>query len=282
MRKFVIFLVTTAFLVFLASCTSVVSSQPEENTTSETGAVRVYLTDRPVSDVDSLYVDINGASYHYETDSTEVTEEVDIATSLDLLSLAGTEMRLFDMEIPDGATLVYIALTIEDATAVVKGEEVGVTVLGKNTKILIHQRVSSDTSVILDFDVSRSLIEAGNPARPTYMLKPVLKSYTVKGSERRYTVEGMLEDGEGNPIARAVVVLTPEDESTVTRVTLSRREGDFHIRHVEEGNYKLFIFKDFEIPENEQSILDILSASDYSTEVQVDGDVDLGTIVISD
>ena len=280
MKKFVVFFALTTLLVFLASCTSMISSQSEENISS--GAVRVYLTDRPVSDVDSLYVDINGASYHYETDSTEVTQDVDIATSLDLLSLAGTEMRLFDMDIPDGATLVYIALNIEDATAVVKGEEVGVTVLGKNTKILIHQRVSSDTSVILDFDVSRSLVETGNPANPKYKLKPVLKPYTVKRNERGYTIEGILEDGEGNPIRRAVIVLTPEDESTVTRITLSRKEGDFHIRHVEEGNYMLFIFKDFEIPEDGQSILDILSTSDYSTEVQVDGNVDLGTIVISE
>ncbi len=237
--------------------------------------VGVYLTDRPLKDVESLEVYIDGASYHYETDSTALTVNVELSTTVDLVSLAGEEMELFEMDIPEGATLVWISLNIEDATVTISGEEYPVKVVGKDVKIMIHQ-VISDGDLILDFDVSRSLVEAGSPFHPFYILKPVLVPFVGHGSHPIYTVEGKVyEDGE--PVFRALVALLDED-STSLRTTLTRRDGSFRIRGVKSGEYELYVFSNPSILSG-GDLLDELDSADYSTDVSVDdSDVDLGVI----
>ena len=282
MRKYILISVTV-LLMILTGCMLTTTSGTGGESTSERGIAKVYLTDRPVGDLEALFVEISGARYHYELDSTEVTLPVDLATTVDLLSLSGTEIELFDLgDIPPEATLVWIGLNLESATAQISGEEKSVEILGRETKIMVHQKVGTETDVILDFDVGESLIEAGPEFSPFYMLKPVIKPVLKRsgeGEKNVYDVEGILVTPDGTPIPRAAVVLLPTDESTVLRTTLSRRDGSFRIIGVESGEYELWIFADAPILGEGESYTDLTPSTVLSIEVS-GADVDLGEIVV--
>ncbi len=141
MKKFVYLIAVAALLLLLASCQQISQEEPSQDQETSKATVEVYLTDRPVSEVEKLYVDIENVKYKYETSEGATVVETGVSMqNVDLLSLAGTEVIFFDMDIPEGATLVYVELEVPDATVVMNGKEHEVIVVKGSARIMIKEK----------------------------------------------------------------------------------------------------------------------------------------------
>jgi len=255
MKKAVYIFLAALLLVLLSSCTQIGNLQNEEENTVEQESAAVYLTDRPLADVDQLIVSIPSVTYHFEIEGEASDVTVNVATEVDLLSLAGTEVKFFDLsQIPEDATLAWIGMNIADATAVVDGEEYPVKVPSDMIKVLVNATVSSDTEVVLDFDVSRSLIYIPSPVKEfRYILKPVITHYMR--NKHMAKVYGKVTDEDGNAVDFALITLTKEDESTPMRFTLTSRKGFYMMGGIMEGKYTISVYTDYTLPESEDGSL---------------------------
>ena len=282
-KVFILLLASIVLIVFLASCTET-AAQAEEETSeststtsttveSSTVSIPVYLTDKRVSGVESIYVDISGISYAYEASGEASVESVSTdLKNIDLLSLSGTEMEWFEMRLPEDAELRWIEFGIDSATAVVGGMEVSVEVPHGKIKVVYRGRFNEGEELVLDFDMSQSLVRTG---RGMYKLKPVIKPFKRRHGEKdMYTISGKVEE-TGDPLAGVIVGLL--DESTVVRSTYTDDEGKFKLRYVKEGTYTLNIYDITSLPDGSE-LTDIEAT--YSTEVYVKGDMNLGEIDI--
>ncbi len=285
-KLFVLALASIFLMVFLSSCTETTAQAGEEATgesttttsttvESSTLSVPVYLTDKKVSGVESIYVDISGISYTYEASGE--ASVVSVSTSLknvDMLSLSGTEMEWFEMRLPEGAELRWIEFGIDSATAVVGGVEVSVEVPHGKVKVVYEGKFDKGEELVLDFDMSQSLVRTG---RDMYKLKPVIRPFKRKHGERdMYTISGEVE-GSGVPLSGVIVALLKE--GTVVRSTYTNREGEFKLRCVKEGTYTLNVYDIDSLPDGSE--LTDMEAS-YSTMLYVNEDVDLGDIDIEE
>ncbi len=288
------FIAALTVLLVLSSCTGIF----QNGETTPTG-ISLYLTDRPAVEVDKLWVDINGIAYHYKMeDGTEETLTSDAATTVDLLSLAGTEVKFVDLsDIPLGATIVWIGFNIEDATVVVGENKYDVMISGERGanatetvndrtyfKVMINEEVTSDLEFVFDFDAAQSLRYVRG--RNEYKLIPVI------GHWHRYrhqehglaVIKGKIVDSTGEPVKHAGIYLLDSNESTIVRATYSRSDGEFHLRGIKTGSYKLKVTTT--LPDDD--VVDLLNwvliNTAYSTDVtvsDVDEEIDLGNIEIS-
>ncbi len=285
-KLFIVVLAVIATLMLLSSCAEATNPEAGSGATGESTVVAekisipVYLTDKRILDVNKLLVDITGVKYKWvypDTDEGSMMSVVADLRNVDLLSLAGSEMEWFDMDIPEGAELQSVEFKVSSATAVIDGEEEAVQVPSDKIKVLVNgMAFSTGEGLLIDFDVSQSLVKAGKK----YILKPVVKAfkkYKKKGGkEETYTVSGTVTES-GSPVSGAIIALLDEEESTVVRSTLSMKNGMFKLRGVEEGDYKLNVYMIGTLSEG--SDLTDYEAS-YSTNLHVDEDIDLGVVDI--
>ena len=100
---------------------------------------------------------------------------------------------------------------------------------------------------ILDWDVQKSIVEAGSSG--AYNLKPVIRMIAEVNSG---TIEGRIADTDETttnliPIANAVVTAyNDSDTSFVTAIssTYTNEEGNFSLKGLPKGSYKLKVEKD--------------------------------------
>ena len=269
-------LVFVALLAFLASCTEAVTQEGETagestETVNESSmvSVPVYLTDKRVSDVERVYIDISDVEYTYEAsgDASTVNISTDL-TNIDLLSLSGSEMKWFEMELPEGAEFKEIEFKVDSATAVVEGEELSIKVPSGKVKIIYTGMFAEGEDLVLDFDLSRSLVKT----KKGYILKPVIKAFKrCRGEMDMYTISGEVKES-GEPLIGAIVALLDESESTVVRSVYTRDEGKFKIRMIKEGTYTLNVYDIGVLPEGSE-LTEVDSV--YSTKLYVDKDKEI-------
>ncbi len=270
-----------ALLAFLTSCTEAVTQ--EVGTTGESTetvnessmvSVPVYLTDRKVSDVESVFVDITGIKYTYEASGESTSVEVSTSlNNVDLLSLSGSEMEWFDMELPEDAELKWIEFEVSAATAVVGGVNASVEIQSGKVMLTLDWQFEDGDEVVLDFDLSQSLVQTG---RGYYILRPMinpLKRHRNREGEYEdmYTISGKVEES-GGPLVGAIVALLDESESTVVRSVYTRDGGKFKISMVKEGTYTLNVY-DIEVLPEGSELIEIDSV--YSTKLYVDKDKEI-------
>ncbi|WP_197073319.1 DUF4382 domain-containing protein [Marinitoga sp. 1155] len=212
--------------------------------------VKVLLTDRPVSEVDSLWVYIKDFTYTYETvDGETVTSTpISIEKEYDILSLAGTETTLFNFEIPENSTLVNLKMTVKDATVTIAGEDHSVILMKSDILIPnVDINIGEGGELVLDFDVVRSLHQMGN--NDIYKLSPVLKPTFRRGNANDlYLVKGNITDNS-TPVSKAIVTIS--DDSTLLRITFSDKNGNFHLGKYKNGNYTINVYTNINLPDED-------------------------------
>ncbi|KLO24373.1 hypothetical protein X274_03985 [Marinitoga sp. 1155] len=247
MKKIAYILLVLLILSFsLISCVANVN----EDADVVNSTVKVLLTDRPVSEVDSLWVYIKDFTYTYETvDGETVTSTpISIEKEYDILSLAGTETTLFNFEIPENSTLVNLKMTVKDATVTIAGEDHSVILMKSDILIPnVDINIGEGGELVLDFDVVRSLHQMGN--NDIYKLSPVLKPTFRRGNANDlYLVKGNITDNS-TPVSKAIVTIS--DDSTLLRITFSDKNGNFHLGKYKNGNYTINVYTNINLPDED-------------------------------
>jgi hypothetical protein len=221
--------------------------------------VPVYLTDNPSFDIEQLQVKISDVTYHYSLNGEgyDATATL-LENEFDLLSLAGTEVQFFEMELPEGAELDWIRLYVDAATAVVNGQSETVNIPSRKIKIIKPIIVQSGDEIVLDFDVARSLrvVQGKNQ----YILRPVIVPYHRERHEYehgpgegeeyryRYEVEGELKETLAG--TTCLVALFEGETSSATLVDLEITDDDFSFEELKEATYTLYVYSEFTLPED--------------------------------
>ncbi|WGS64936.1 DUF4382 domain-containing protein [Marinitoga aeolica] len=265
-----------SFLLLILSFSLVGCFSEKVPSATKNVSLDVLLTDRPVSDIDELHVFIKDIYFTYELngesfESTPVT----INKDYDILSLAGTEVTLFSLDIPEGSELGTIHMDVEqEATVIITNNNYTATVAA-NGKLVIPNAgidVNADGELVIDFDAASSLKQIGNTNN--YKLIPVLKpSFRRKNSTDIFAIKGKVLDVSENPVSKAIITLsaTITNEPTIIRVSLTNKDGEFYLGKHENGKYDINLYTNVILPEDGEINFDSL-ASDYSTTLYINSE----------
>ncbi|MBM7558427.1 DUF4382 domain-containing protein [Marinitoga litoralis] len=270
MKKNYVLILLFTLIVLLSSCFNV------DKLNDEKINLKVLLTDKPISNIDSLFVHIEDIYFTYELNGESFeTTPVTINKDYDILSLAGTEVSLFNFEIPEGAELGVIHMDVnKNATAVINDDEKNV-IVAANGKLVVPNvgiNVNYDGELVIDFDVARSLKITGNG----YKLIPVLKpSFRRKNATDIFSIKGKVLDVSENPVSKAIITLsaTITDEPTIIRVSISNKYGEFYLGKHPNGEYDIKIYTNINLPDDENSDINFDDfVTDFSTTVIINSD----------
>lgn len=200
-----------------------------------TGSVSVALADAPDPSATAVNVIVDRVEANVNGTWTPITSSSP-AFSGNLLSLATTDKLLGTTSLPTGhytqVRLFVSSATVTDATGthdvtIPSGSQTGL-------KVLVDFDINANnvTTVLLDFDVSHSLIQTGAGA---YTLKPVVRGVVQVLSG---TITGTVVDKNG-PVTNAIVTITPTgaQPSSTDPSTLTQADGTFKMWGVMPGSY---------------------------------------------
>ncbi len=254
-----------AVTVLFSACN--VSDSSDEGT----GQLVVQLTDAP-GDYDAVFIDIESVRVKLDEDSDDEFDEEgwitvsDEEVRVNLLDLQNGETILIgDEELEAGAYHQIRLILGEDNTVVIDGESIPLktpSAQQSGLKLNIDAEVEDDEvyMLLIDFNASKSVVKAGNSGK--YILKPVLRAVSL---EETGSIEGIVQ-----PDSFQTEVLAIAGGDT-TLSTFTEDDGEFVFIGVMEGTYDLVLS-----PANEAfadtTLIDI--------EVEIDEDVDLGTITL--
>ena len=218
-----------------------------------TSRVQLKLVDAP-GDYQQVNVEIIDVLYNSTEDDEgwkSITEEGFKPIIVDLTDLvAGNELILSDVIIPSGM-LQQIRLVLgNNNTLVIEGEPNPIDLdtpsgqqSGLKLKINTELEPGYSYTFILDWDVQKSVVKAGNSGK--YNLKPVIRvnaevnSGSIKGKVVGKPIEGdNLVDTV--PIEGASVIVYTLDNIKVTE-TSTNIDGNFMLRGLDAGDYKIKI-----------------------------------------
>jgi len=154
-------------------------------------------------------------------------------------------------------------------------------------KIVNGFEINTDqtTELLLDFDASKSVVEAGNSGN--WLLKPTIK--VLNETQENWMISGIVKDGGGIPIENALVSIQIYDpisdplnedkkyEVTIRTSTRTGSSGEYKI-FVEPGNYNIVAYKSgteaeeifgpdcFKILVNEDDLIRDFTLSDATTD----------------
>lgn len=254
MKNLIFLLSLTLLTTFFLSC------EEEKN-----ARIEVWLTDAP-GDFQEVNIDLQGVKVHAdENDNGNGWQSVNVTPAVyDLLKLTnGEETLLGDLELP-GGRLSQVRLILGENNSVKINDEVfplnTPSAQQSGLKVQIHEVLVEGINykILLDFDAAKSVVETGAGA---YSLKPVIRALTE-------AVDGAIK-GTVDP-AGMVSIAVMSGEETITTTT-SNEEGEFLIRGLQAGTYRLVFDAEGDGPLTEKS------------DVQVNlGEVtDLGTVAIT-
>jgi len=187
---------------------------------NDTGRLSMSLTDKPTHDYKEVWVTVQDIYVHMESDPEgSWTKVLDVNKTLDLLTLSNgvryelglveldpghyTQMRLMigsvnseDAGLPanyivDSADAIHemkIPSGVQSGVKLVQGFDIN---------------ENSTTELVFDFDVSASIVAAGNSGK--YILRPTI--HQIDDSQTRTNVKGFVKDAAGAGIEGAEVSL---------------------------------------------------------------------------
>lgn len=240
---------------------------------STKGTLQVYLTDAP-GDYEAIWIDIEAVRIHI--DDEEGLDEDDegwITISdepmrVNLLELTNGEFEVLgETELEEG-TYSQIRLILGEDNEIVKN---GVThsldtpsAQQSGLKLNVHTEIEGGEiyTLLLDFDASRSIVEAGNSGK--FLLKPVIR--TVEFAQTG-AIEGDIEPAESLPWVYAIA------SADTVAGTKANAEGDFRLVGLLPGSYTVAIDPTIDNFQNEEL---------FDVEVIALDTTDVGSIVLEE
>lgn len=202
--------------------------------TEQPAKLEIRLTDAP-GDYQAVNVDIQDVQIHVsEGNQTEGWQSLEINKGVyNLLKLTnGLDTLLGSIELPPGR-ISQIRLVLgsnntlqtdnqEFDLFVPSGQQSGLKV---NVQTTLTEGITY--SILLDFDVARSIVKRGNSP---FLLKPVIRTITQATSG---AIAGTVEIAEAKPAVYAI------HESDTVATTFANDQGKFLIKGVPAGTYTL-------------------------------------------
>ena len=218
----------------------------------KTSRLQLKLVDAP-GDYQEVNVEIIDVLYNSTEDDggwTSITPDDFTPIIVDLTELiAGNELLLSDVLVPSGM-LKQIRLVLgNDNTLVIEGETEVINLdtpsaqqSGLKLKINTELEPGYSYTFILDWDVQKSIVKAGNSGK--YILKPVIRvNAEVNSGSIKGNVIGkpIVSDGADTiPLEGAVVRVTTVGGDDITG-TVTDKNGNFIIQGLDAREYKIKI-----------------------------------------
>ncbi len=234
----------------IAGCGGGSGSGSGPTTNNETGQVSVSLVDAPAPDISALNITIDRVEAHVvnptdlnDDDNSHWKAITSVPQSFDLLDLRFNEAILGSTTLPAGAykqvRLFPSSATVTDAS----GTYPVIIPSASNTgiKINVNYNISADqiTTILLDFNVSKSLLKTGNGQ---YRLKPVIPAVVKVLSG---TISGTVSDGnapiDGAEITAVYAAGNAYAVGTEVNNSISAADGAFKIWALLPGTYDLTV-----------------------------------------
>jgi len=240
------------FAVLIIAISSVSCS--DDKTTDPENSSRVILK---LVDAEGDYEQVNVEIIDIQYNSSEedggwqsFTPEGGYPIQTDLTELiAGNELLLSDEIIPSGWMEQIRLVLSENNTLKLKGQEDLITLKTPSAqqsglKIKLNQELDPGFSYtfILDWDVQRSVVEAGNSGQ--YILKPVIRANAEvnSGSVSGIVVADLIDDESTELFPQeAVVVGIYNSEDEYVTETLTDAAGKFMVQGLSPGEYRIQI-----------------------------------------
>lgn len=230
------FAIIFAFSLLITGC--------DFGSNGDTGTMTVEMADAPIDSADAVNVFIERVEVNRVDDPNGWTTLSEPQQSYDLLELtngattvigsaeleAGTypQIRLI---LSQGGHSVEIDGTVYDMF-VPSGAQTGV-------KLNINAEIQEDIEyvLLLDFDASRSVVEAGQNDQNPFILKPV-----IKVTEKAITgnIEGTVDPATAEPVVYALDNSGTEADTLASTVA-NTETGYFKLIGLEEGTYDVSI-----------------------------------------
>lgn len=252
-------LLSLVIAFFMISC--------DQSTDTAPGTMQVVLTDAP-GNYESVYVDIQEVRVHVSSDAEDGEDGWrtinDQPVQVDLLELTnGNTEILGEAELEPGTYSQMRFILGDQNELVIDGETHALTTPSgqqSGLKLQIDAEIESGSTytLLLDFDASRSIVEAG--ASGQYLLKPVIR--TVNLAEAG-AISGSIEQADALPWVYAIA---GEDTLAGTRAA---EDGDFLMIGLPSDTYQVSV-----VPSEEEYSTYIRS----NVEVSAPDTTDIGTI----
>lgn len=235
----------------------------------------------PSKNVERILVTIDRILLLSEDATVVVSDE---ATTVNLLDLVGQE--LYVGSVPEG-TYGQLRFEISSATITVSGTDYPLRISSGSLKYNLQGfHVTAGTSIVLDFDLSRSIKVTGSATSSEHGNNPVQYHMTPVIHVRYgqlYDITGrVVQDGQG--LAHALVALFETGQPSPTAVTLTHKAshwqaGEFRLCKVQPSDYELKIYTDWQSAQDPEYIFESTPATTLTVTVK-DKDVNLGDINI--
>ncbi len=258
------------FALFFAASVLLVGCGTGSN--SGSGSMTVEMTDAPIDSADAVNVFIERVEVNKEGSAEGWVTLNEPQQEYDLLELTNGATTVIGSSELEAGTYQQIRLILsQDGHSVeVDGKVHDMMVpSGPQTgvKLNINAEIQEDIEyvLLLDFDASRSVVEAGqNNPEVKYLLKPVIsaKEKAITGN-----IEGTVNPADAEPLVYAIA-----NSDTLASTVADTADGYFKLIGLEEGSYTVSVD-----PRND----DYQSADEENVGVTVGETNDIGTIELS-
>ena len=223
-------------LKYLAICSiSILCIQCVDDNLDLLTPVQIRLTDAPAQ-YDQVNIDIQKIQVHSSGDENieDGWQEMKLLNAgvYDLLQFNnGVDTLLVDEDMPSGNVSQMRLILGENNTVVVDGVTYDLDTPSAQTsglKFQIHDDFLAgiEYRLWIDFDAVRSIVETGNGK---FVLKPVIRTFNEATSG---AISGIISPAEALPTIHAII-------GTDTISTIAEEDGNFLIRGLQAGTYKL-------------------------------------------
>ncbi|MGA9269633.1 MAG: DUF4382 domain-containing protein, partial [Lutimonas sp.] len=242
MKKFANLLITTMIIAISSvSCSDDKTTDPEN---SSRVILKLVDAEGDYEEVNVEIIDIQYNSSEEDKGWQSFTPEGGYPIQTDLTELiAGNDLLLSDEVIPSGWMKQIRLVLSENNTLKLEGQEDLIPLKTPSAqqsglKIKLNQELDPGFSYtfILDWDVQRSVVEAGNSRQ--YILKPVIRANAEvnSGSVSGIVVADIIDDQSTELFPKeAVVVEIYNSEDEYVTETLTDTEGKFIIQGLSPG-----------------------------------------------
>ena len=247
-KKLSIIVVVISVFATLFGC-----NEGSGGTKDETSRIQLKLIDEPDEKYKEVNIEIIDIQYNNTEDDEGWTslKPVDgYPIKVDLTELvAGNDLLLSDDIIPSGSINQIRLVLSDNNTLLLEGSEEPIDLdtpsaqqSGLKLKLNTELEGGFSYTFILDWDVSKSIVKAGNSGK--YILKPVIRVNLEvnSGSISGIVVAEVLDDDIDGAVPQdktEVFIFTENDEYVGS--TFTNDKGEFLVQGLDEGNYILKI-----------------------------------------